>query len=134
MHQRKIFVFASGGFQAFVALIFIAFFPKSLPLVFALGVAYGIGYGLYLRGRLGACVRHAARPRDAVAKDMGLFHIALTLPQSSCRSSPARRSTTSTRVSPNLGLPRRVRERDRAAGHRHRVREPHQVRALSAHA
>ncbi|MGH7764539.1 MAG: MFS transporter, partial [Candidatus Dormibacteraceae bacterium] len=45
--RRKIFVFASGGFQALVALVFIVFYPTAIPLVFALGVAYGIGYGLY---------------------------------------------------------------------------------------
>ena len=80
MHKRKIFVFASGGFQAFVALIFIAFFPKSLPVVFALGAAYGIGYGLYYAVDW-ALACDTLPDRASSAKDMGLFHIALTLPQ-----------------------------------------------------
>lgn len=80
MKRRKIFVFASGGFQAFVALVFIAFFPKSLPIVFGLGAAYGIGYGLYYAVDW-ALACDTLPSRESSAKDMGLFHIALTLPQ-----------------------------------------------------
>jgi MFS family permease len=80
IHKRKIFVFASGGFQAFVALIFIAFFPKALPIVFGLGAAYGIGYGLYYAVDW-ALACDTLPNRESSAKDMGLFHIALTLPQ-----------------------------------------------------
>jgi MFS family permease len=78
--RRKVFVFASGGFQAFVALVFIAFFPKAIPLVFALGVAYGVGYGLYYAVDW-ALACDTLPDRATSAKDMGLFHIALTLPQ-----------------------------------------------------
>src|SRR5229473_1003010 len=78
--RRKIFVFASGGFQAFVALVFIAFYPKAIPVVFALGIAYGIGYGLYYAVDW-ALACDTLPDRTNSAKDMGLFHIALTLPQ-----------------------------------------------------
>jgi MFS family permease len=78
--RRKVFVFASGGFQAFVALVFIAFYPKAIPVVFALGVAYGIGYGLYYAVDW-ALACDTLPNRSSSAKDMGLFHIALTLPQ-----------------------------------------------------
>src|SRR5437763_1348788 len=80
MHRRKIFVFASGGFQAFVALVFIVFFPTALPLVFGLGAAYGIGYGLYYAVDW-ALACDTLPNTGSSAKDMGLFHIALTLPQ-----------------------------------------------------
>src|SRR5579859_2538956 len=80
MHKRKLFVFASGGFQAFVALVFIVFFPKALPIVFGLGAAYGIGYGLYYAVDW-ALACDTLPNRSSSAKDMGLFHIALTLPQ-----------------------------------------------------
>ncbi len=80
MKKRKIFVFASGGFQAFVALVFIAFFPKAIPIVFALGAAYGVGYGLYYAVDW-ALACDTLPDRSSSAKDMGLFHIALTLPQ-----------------------------------------------------
>jgi len=78
--RRKAFVYASGAFQAFVALVFIAFYPKAIPLVFALGVAYGIGYGLYYAVDWALACDTLPDPHSS-AKDMGLFHIALTLPQ-----------------------------------------------------
>jgi MFS family permease len=78
--RRKVFVFASGAFQAFVALVFIVFFPTAIGLVFALGVAYGVGYGLYYAVDW-ALACDTLPDRSSSAKDMGLFHIALTLPQ-----------------------------------------------------
>jgi MFS family permease len=80
LKRRKVFVFASGGFQAFVALVFIVFFPKALPIVFALGAAYGVGYGLFYAVDW-ALACDTLPDRSSSAKDMGLFHIALTLPQ-----------------------------------------------------
>ena len=78
--QRKIFVYLAGGAQAFVALVFIVFFPTAIPLVFALGVAYGVGYGLYYAVDW-ALACDTLPDKSKSAKDMGLFHIALTLPQ-----------------------------------------------------
>jgi MFS family permease len=79
-HRRKAFVYLSGGAQAFVAIVFIALYPTAIPLVFALGVAYGVGYGLYFAVDWAlACDTLPDKSRSA--KDMGLFHIALTMPQ-----------------------------------------------------
>jgi MFS family permease len=78
--RRKIFVYLAGAAQSFVALVFIAFFPKSIPLVYALGVAYGVGYGLYFAVDWALAV-DTLPDKTKSAKDMGLFHIALTLPQ-----------------------------------------------------
>lgn len=78
--RRKIFVYLAGAAQALVALTFIAFYPKSIPLVFALGVAYGVGYGLYFAVDW-ALACDTLPDKTKSAKDMGLFHIALTLPQ-----------------------------------------------------
>ena len=80
IHRRKIFVYLAGAAQAFVALFFIVFYPTAIPLVFALGVAYGVGYGLYFAVDWALAVDTLPDPK-ASAKDMGLFHIALTLPQ-----------------------------------------------------
>ncbi len=66
--------------QAFGAVRFIAFYPKSIPVVFALGIAYGIGYGLYFAVDW-ALACDTLPDKTKSAKDMGLFHIALTLPQ-----------------------------------------------------
>ena len=100
--RRKVFVFASGGFQAFVALIFIVFFPKAIPIVFALGVAYGIGYGLYYAVDW-ALACDTLPDRSSSAKDMGLFHIALTLPQFVVPFFAGPAIDHFNRVSPNLG-------------------------------
>ena len=78
--RRKVFVYASGGFQALVALVFIVFFPTALPVVFGLGAGYGIGYGLFYAVDW-ALACDTLPDRSSSAKDMGLFHIALTLPQ-----------------------------------------------------
>jgi MFS family permease len=80
IRRRKIFVYLAGAAQSFVALVFIAFYPKSVPLVYALGVAYGVGYGLYFAVDW-ALACDTLPDKTKSAKDMGLFHIALTLPQ-----------------------------------------------------
>lgn len=80
IRRRKIFVYLAGAAQGFVALTFIAFYPKSIPLVFALGVAYGIGYGLYFAVDW-ALACDTLPDKTKSAKDMGLFHVALTFPQ-----------------------------------------------------
>lgn len=80
LRRRKIFVYVAGAAQAFVAVVFIAFYPTSQPLIFVLGVAYGIGYGLYYAVDW-ALACDTLPDKAQSAKDMGLFHIALTLPQ-----------------------------------------------------
>lgn len=80
IHRRKIFVYLAGAAQAFVALVFIVFYPNAIGLVFALGVMYGIGYGLYFAVDWALACDTLPDPK-ASAKDMGLFHIAYTLPQ-----------------------------------------------------
>ena len=80
IHRRKIFVYISGAAQASVALVFIVLYPTAVPLVFALGVAYGVGYGMYFAVDWALACDTLPDPK-ASAKDMGLFHIALTLPQ-----------------------------------------------------
>ncbi|MFI5282881.1 MAG: MFS transporter [Candidatus Dormibacterales bacterium] len=80
IHRRKVFVYLAGASQAFVAIVFIAFYPTAVPLVFALGIAYGVGYGLYFAVDW-ALACDTLPDKSKSAKDMGLFHIALTLPQ-----------------------------------------------------
>ena len=80
VQRRKLFVYTSGAAQALVALVFIAFYPKSIPFVLATGVAYGIGYGLYYAVDW-ALACDTLPDKTKSAKDMGIFHIALTLPQ-----------------------------------------------------
>jgi len=78
---RKRFVYASGGIQAAVAIAFIALYPSALALVLIMGGVYGIGYGLYTAVDWALAV-DTLPDRGAGAKDMGLFHVALSLPGS----------------------------------------------------
>ncbi len=78
-HGRKRFVYASGTFQAAVALLFVVLYPTSAPLVLALGAIYGVGYGFYQSVDWALACDTLPDPADA-AKDMALFHVALTLP------------------------------------------------------
>ena len=78
--RRKLFVYVSGAAQGLVAVVFILLYPTSIPFVLALGVAYGVGYGLYYAVDW-ALACDTLPDKSKSAKDMGIFHIALTLPQ-----------------------------------------------------
>ena len=78
--RRKIFVYGAGAAQSFVALVFIVFYPTAQSIVIALAVAYGVGYGLYYAVDW-ALACDTLPDKTQSAKDIGLFHIALTLPQ-----------------------------------------------------
>jgi MFS family permease len=78
---RKPFVYGSGAFQGLVALIFIIFYPRAQPILLALAVIYGLGYGLYYAVDWALAVDTLPDRYGAAAKDMGLFHVAYTLPQ-----------------------------------------------------
>jgi MFS family permease len=77
---RKIFVYASGGLQTLVVLAFVLLYPTQTGLVLALGIVYGVGYGLYYAVDW-ALACDTLPDREQTAKDMGLFHVAVTLPQ-----------------------------------------------------
>ncbi|HEY0411224.1 MAG TPA: MFS transporter, partial [Candidatus Dormibacteraeota bacterium] len=76
---RKRFVYASGAFQALVTILFVILYPTSVPLVLVLGAVYGVGYGFYVAVDW-ALACDTLPDRAAGAKDMGLFHVALSLP------------------------------------------------------
>ena len=77
---RKIFVYLSGAAQSLVAIVFIVLYPPQIPLVIGLGLVYGLGYGLYYAVDW-ALACDTLPDRSKSAKDMGLFHVAQTLPQ-----------------------------------------------------
>ena len=54
--------------------------PSAIPVIIALGAVFGVGYGLYYAVDWALACDTLPDPADA-AKDMGLFHIAYTLPQ-----------------------------------------------------
>lgn len=79
-HGRKRFVYAAGGLQALVLLVFLGGSAIPLSAVMVLGAAYGIGYGLYssVDWALGI---DTLPDRDRPAKDLGLYHVADALPR-----------------------------------------------------
>lgn len=75
---RKLLVYASGGGMAAVALGVILF--PSYPALLAIAALFGISYGAYQSVDWALATDVLPRLDDA-AKDMGLWHVALTLPQ-----------------------------------------------------
>lgn len=80
LHRRKIFVYAAGAAQSLVAIVFLVFYPTSQGVVLATALAYGVGYGLYYAVDW-ALACDTLPDKTQSAKDMGLFHVALTFPQ-----------------------------------------------------
>lgn len=78
-YGRKRFVYAAGALSTVVLLVFMAG-SLPIPLVLALGVVYGIGYGAYTAVDW-ALALDTLPSRDRPAKDMGLFHVADALPR-----------------------------------------------------
>jgi MFS family permease len=79
-YGRKIFVYASGACQSLAVVLFIVFFPSQILLLFAIGILFGVGYGLYYAVDWALACDTLPDPKHA-AKDMGLFHVAYTFPQ-----------------------------------------------------
>ena len=75
---RKSMVYFAGGVQAVIIVVFILFHSYSLSLI--LGIAFGLGYGAY-QSVDWALASDVLPSLDDYAKDMGVWHIALTLPQ-----------------------------------------------------
>jgi MFS family permease len=99
---RKIFVYLSGGAQSLVALAFVVFYPTQIPILIALGALYGLGYGLYFAVDW-ALACDTLPDRSKSAKDMGLFHVAMTLPQTIAPAIGGILLDYFNRVSPNSG-------------------------------
>lgn len=80
-HGRKPLVYLSGGLMALATVIFIpiSFFP-SLPATFAIGALFGLGYGAYQAVDWALAIDVLPGGEDA-AKDMGIWHVAMVLPQ-----------------------------------------------------
>lgn len=78
--RRKPFVYAAGALQGLVASVLLFGLIRSLFVIFLLGVVFGIGYGLYVAVDWAlACDVLPDRERSS-GRDMGLWHIAFTLP------------------------------------------------------
>ncbi|HYM80449.1 MAG TPA: MFS transporter [Candidatus Limnocylindria bacterium] len=80
-YGRKPLVYLSGGLMALASLVFIAVaLAPSLWFVFAVGALFGVGYGAYQAVDWALAVDVLPAGENA-AKDMGIWHVALVLPQ-----------------------------------------------------
>lgn len=76
---RKRVVYLSNALITFVAPLFI--FCHNLPMALGVGALFGIGYGAYISVDY-ALGTDVLPNKEAAGKDMAVWHIAMTLPQS----------------------------------------------------
>jgi MFS family permease len=77
-YGRKVMVYIAGGLMGAVALLYIFF--HSFLLVVLTGVVFGLGYGAY-ESVDWALASDVLPSMDDFAKDMGVWHVAMVLPQ-----------------------------------------------------
>ncbi|MGA2112501.1 MAG: MFS transporter [Anaerolineales bacterium] len=77
-YGRKLMVYLSGALMGTVCLVFILF--HSFTLAVLMGVVFGLGYGAY-ESVDWALASDVLPSMDDYAKDMGVWHVALVLPQ-----------------------------------------------------
>ena len=75
---RRVLVSAAGGLMGLGALAFLL--VRGLPGVLALGVVFGLGYGTYVSVDW-ALITDVLPDPAAVARDMGIWGMAITVPQ-----------------------------------------------------
>jgi MFS family permease len=80
-YGRKPMVYISGGLMAFASIIFIAVaLSPSMAFTYVVGALFGIGYGAYQAVDWALAIDVLPGGEDA-AKDMGIWHVAIVLPQ-----------------------------------------------------
>ncbi|HXF58331.1 MAG TPA: MFS transporter [Candidatus Saccharimonadales bacterium] len=78
---RKPLVYLSGGVMALASLLFIGVgFHPSLHAMLWIGALFGIGYGAYQAVDWALAI-DVLPPGESAAKDMGIWHVSLVLPQ-----------------------------------------------------
>lgn len=80
-YGRKPLVYLSGGLMALASVIFIVVgMNPSLAFMFWVGALFGIGYGAYQAVDWALAIDVLPKG-EAAAKDMGIWHVSLVLPQ-----------------------------------------------------
>jgi MFS family permease len=70
----------AGGLQAAVASILLFGLIRSVPVIFAMGIVFGVGYGLYVAVDWAIASDVLPDREKSAGRDMGLWHVAFTLP------------------------------------------------------
>ncbi len=77
-YGRKLMVYVSGALMGLVCLVFVLF--HSFTLAVLMGIVFGLGYGAY-ESVDWALASDVLPSMDDYAKDMGVWHVAMVLPQ-----------------------------------------------------
>ncbi len=78
---RKPLVYLSGGVMALASLLFVGVgFHPSLSAMYWIGALFGVGYGAYQAVDWALAI-DVLPPGENAAKDMGIWHVSLVLPQ-----------------------------------------------------
>ena len=81
LSRRKPFVYLSSGIQAAVVSVLVCGLITSLPVMYVLGICFGIGYGMYYAVDWALACDVLPDCEGSAGKDMGLWHTSFTLPQ-----------------------------------------------------
>jgi MFS family permease len=80
LRRRKVFVFLSGGVMALVASVLLFGLVESLPVLYLLGIVFGLGYGCYYSVDWALACDVLPDSKKAAGRDMALWHVAFALP------------------------------------------------------
>lgn len=80
LRRRKVFVYLSSGVQGLVAAVLLFTLVADTRLIFLMGILFGVGFGAYSAVDW-ALACDVLPDRRRAARDMGIFHVAYTLPQ-----------------------------------------------------
>jgi MFS family permease len=78
--RRKVFVYISGGVMALVASVLLFGLVDSLPVLYVMGVVFGLGYGCYFSVDWALACDVLPDSQKSAGRDMALWHIAFALP------------------------------------------------------
>jgi MFS family permease len=78
--RRKVFVYVSSAIMASVASILLFGLIASLPVLYLMGIVFGLGYGCYFAVDWALACDVLPNSQKAAGRDMALWHIAFTLP------------------------------------------------------
>jgi MFS family permease len=79
--RRKLFVYLSSGLQTLVVAVLLFSLVSDLTAIYALGLLFGIGYGAYSAVDWALACDVLPDREHSAARNMGIFHVAFTLPQ-----------------------------------------------------
>jgi MFS family permease len=81
LRRRKLFVYLATGVQGAVVAVLLFTLVSSLPVIYLMGLVFGIGYGAYAAVDWALATDVLPDREHSAARDMGIFHVSYVLPQ-----------------------------------------------------